>query len=1452
VDRFSAMTEFLSAWVASRLLNFSVVSIGSTLVLGILIIGGWLVLGRGPRRRRRYQRAIHLLKNRSWAEALEELGRIQCHGLLSQSWQARVRRVEGECYRLAGENALDEKRFEEALEFLLKSSRLLDEDEKKSRARIIEEALAEIRRLFSLSGSSLAQRKNSTRPSDGKTSTDGSISKLIQWVQQLQSPCPEASFWQALCDVREGRIESALISLEQSWSANGQQVFDPSFYLGALLFREGRIPEALRHLADANRIAPECPLVPWQLGMAMVAEGDKDSLAIRPLQKSLGANGLSAWIKSPRTFWKEALPDRENSYVRRLAEDFTYVCPVLGGDLSVMLRQGQAALAQGHYRLGNYSESAELYEAVLRESPPTLLLIRGLGLSLAHLHRYDEAFKHLRAAFDLESRDSKGSTALTAGYLALCGAKGRPSQPEDKPKNIFWAIRTLGSYQLHGDVEWSEICKAVFAEARSLNLSVPLADQLRLCDVLASVDASDPNAAAAYYHLWATCPDDLRAEHAWLYCRGVEQHSLENPNDLVIFRRAFADESAIRDFFEKRDWSLEEVKYLFATRCATVTSSNAADVLPGSLGVRLEGFLLARSERLEQSGHRAEALAAAETLVRLRPQSVSAHDRLAHLHYQAGNLEAAANIVAAWHQLDSKNFLPLVRKAVIEQKLGRHDECLHSIDQALQLTNGRQRGSIGILGGRLALLSGRLQEARELFEECLREEPREPTALWCLAAVQHLLGDRVGLAAQASVMNRPEITDPRFHYLAAVAYLAAGSYEQVIECVQRAATSSAWNEASPEGAECAYMQAVAHLRQKDIPSAIVLLQKVADSSLQPPSADLARTHLAKMRFSRGSFEEAIQSWKEIPERQRKEWGLDNAIEKTMLLVGVQALKANRPEQAVGFLHEAGQSSQSDYHYHALEKCALVQAGRDLLIKSDYESAAKFFEKAMIKDWSDPSLAEDLARAYKCQGLISKARRVLQNVARKDPGIAFQIGLLSLEEKRLSQAEEDFARAWAAKPDCFEAGYNLLMTRLSLGELEQAKNILPQVIELAAEQSQRDYLVLIGRVIQNGSSDHLENGEAATLADISPEEEQRILEFLQNLGNPDFAAQALSMLAKQQPDNAALSRSYLEAVLVQAKQLLDRGDWQEAAGSLTPLVESMESTPRPTLAALLNLLGCCACLTQDFEVGIHAFASALQIVSRDARLSQNLALAYEMHGRFLEAEPHWNWFLEMLDGRIPSPPDFPGYKNRLAFECLHRLGVRSSERGKWTSALGFLQRAHQVQPEDVDTLERLFHVLNQLKKPEDARRALRRLRQLRPQDPQMEFFELELIEINNLDNCNRVLAGLEALKGKHPDDARVVERQAQLLGAITVYLKRLSRQIVEQSAKAASRVRRLPSYQEAWPEMKQYLRDLRSRLNRTRKTALRCLALTTSESQRRDLQQIVQQTSQEIDQCQALV
>jgi len=115
-----------------------------------------------------------------------------------------------------------------------------------------------------------------------------------------------------------------------------------------------------------------------------------------------------------------------------------------------------------------------------------------------------------------------------------------------------------------------------------------------------------------------------------------------------------------------------------------------------------------------------------------------------------------------------------------------------------------------------------------------------------------------------------------------------------------------------------------------------------------------------------------------------------------------------------------------------------------------------------------------------------------------------------------------------------------------------------------------------------------------------------------------------------------------------------------------------------------------------------------------------------------------------------------------------------------------------------------------------------------------------------------LAGMEALQRKYPDDGRLAERQVLLLGVIITYMNRLSRQVSDQLARAAARIQRLPSYQVDWPEMKGYLRDMRSRMSRIKKTAARCLPVASNDPQRRTLQNLIRQTSHEIERCRALV
>src|SRR5262249_19854404 len=151
-------------------------------------------------------------------------------------------------------------------------------------------------------------------------------------------------------------------------------------------------------------------------------------------------------------------------------------------------------------RLGQYAESRDIFARLIQESAPTLPVLRGYGLALARVGNYDEAFKHLRAAHEMEETKDR----ITAGYLALCGARGKPARPEDRSRNVLWAIRLAAQFTAPGDVEWANLVSAIFAEARALGLSIERDDQLYLCEHLRSVSATDPQAAEAYHHLQTT------------------------------------------------------------------------------------------------------------------------------------------------------------------------------------------------------------------------------------------------------------------------------------------------------------------------------------------------------------------------------------------------------------------------------------------------------------------------------------------------------------------------------------------------------------------------------------------------------------------------------------------------------------------------------------------------------------------------------------------------------------------------------------------------------------------------------------------------------------------------------------------------------------------------------------------------------------------------------------
>ena len=908
-----------------------------------LALGLWLLLGRGPRRHRAFRNAQRLLERGHWKNALDILTTIQAEGRLSAVWQERIRAVAGECHQRAADQSLKEKQFEEALRHSLEAGARLGLDQGEQRNRVVETMLAEARRLFA-APSPLAPLPPGGERGRGEGGETQAVQNLLGRIFAVQTPCPEASFWQGLCLIRQQQIEAAMAALTAAHEQAGKQYIDPAFYLGLLLYRQGKAQESLRYLADANRVDASCPFVTCQMGVSLVAAGGDSGLALRALQRALGSRGFGLWSARPERSWVEAFPEAK-SYLRRLATKYAYVCPVLGPDLTILARQGQLALAQAHYRHGDFQESADLFGKLLQDSPPTVPLLRGLGLALARCERYDQAYKHLRIA--LEQEEPKD--AFTAGYLALCGAMGKPTNADDKPRNVAWAIRLMARYPVMGNAEWAGLISAVHAEARQLNMAVGVDEQLQLCDTLASVNAVDPQAAEAYAHLAQTYPNALKSKHAYLYVRAATVHDCTDERALDLFARTFVESGAARAFFAEQQWNFDDAEYIYLERSSARDPGQFPGVLGGEYAMRGESFLLERSRREEESGRADPARSCVEVLLRLAPASIPGHDRLACLHYRQGDKDRAVALLSGWHRLAPSDHWPLVRQAIIEQERGQAERRAEAIDRALGLTRGSVRAAIAFLGAKLALRetmsSSRAATVRErlseplpngrgsdnpslgqsltLLETCLRDDPNHIEALWCLAAVRSLLDDREGLARQAAQMNRPAVSDARFHYLGAVCHLAAKEYDAVLELSQRAAAEESL------AVESQFLMAWAYLHQDNRKAAQEALQKVAAVE-KSPSAVYARALLGRLQLGRSAYEEAIQWWSRVEAKRRSEWRLDEPLRQTVLLSGLTAYEEGRFEQAADRFREAGKLGLRDRRLGPLLTLTLVRAGQRLL------------------------------------------------------------------------------------------------------------------------------------------------------------------------------------------------------------------------------------------------------------------------------------------------------------------------------------------------------------------------------------------------------------------------------------------------------------------------------------------------------------------------------------------
>jgi tetratricopeptide (TPR) repeat protein len=522
-----------------------------------------------------------------------------------------------------------------------------------------------------------------------------------------------------------------------------------------------------------------------------------------------------------------------------------------------------------------------------------------------------------------------------------------------------------------------------------------------------------------------------------------------------------------------------------------------------------------------------------------------------------------------------------------------------------------------------------------------------------------------------------------------------------------------------------------------------------------------------------------------------------------------------------------------------------------------QAAAQLLERAAQTASADPNVWYMLAMAHKRQGKLAEARTALRKIQRPDANVLLQMGLLSLQENQLVQAEDELARAWQMDQQSYECCYNLLLTRLTLGKIEECLALIPTALNLASlrsaenQEEERRFLLVLQALLQvcRGGGNGVP-AIAAQLAELSNQDEHRLLKVLRSLGQLDTVLKLLKALSEARPRSAAAREAYLEAILVKARELIDRCAWTDAELLLRPLSRE-KSGSKTTQLALLNLLGCCACMTQDFDSGIKHFSAAVKLAPNDARLHQNLALTYELKGELPQSDPYWNRFFDLLDERVPVPSESPRYREHLAFEGLGRLASRYSEKEKWTSALSYVQRAAHLRPDDPDTHERLFHLYVQAKRPQDARRTLETLRRLQPDRPQYELYELDLIEVKGLNDIEKLLTEIDRILKRYPNEPQVEERAVNMVGNVIPLMGNLCDQLTDQMSKVIDQVRTLPNYQINWSAVREVMRDLLREFQKLRRITGKCLPLVSNDEHRRIVRDLADHIDKKMEACRSM-
>ncbi len=316
--------------------------------------------------------------------------------------------------------------------------------------------------------------------------------------------------------------------------------------------------------------------------------------------------------------------------------------------------------------------------------------------------------------------------------------------------------------------------------------------------------------------------------------------------------------------------------------------------------------------------------------------------------------------------------------------------------------------------------------------------------------------------------------------------------------------------------------------------------------------------------------------------------------------------------------------------------ALYGLGQAALSRRNYETAARYFEKALALAPEANRLHYALAMAYRGLGQTEKARAELAlsgtvGVRAADPlvdglrelvkGARLHLirGRAALDARRFKDAADEFRKAVAAEPESVPAHFNLGAALSQLGDLRGAVEQFEKTLQLDPAHANAHYnlgLLLAQQNQHERAVTHLQAAVKASPADTSA----RLLlaQSLVKLGRTEEAQAELARVAEAEPDNE-------QALLAGVEILLAKKEYRQA---LEALERGHARSPQKglTTATLAYLLA--ASPQQDLRDGRRALelARAAWDATGAAQHGALVALALAELGRCDEAA---DWARQMI-------------------------------------------------------------------------------------------------------------------------------------------------------------------------------------------------------------------------------